>query len=243
MNYTVYQNLEDLSQVAAAAVSQAARRCVEDKGYFTLVLAGGNTPRTLYRILAEQESQIPWPRVYIFWGDERFVPPNHDDSNYRMAHQTLLSRVKIPSGQVYPVPTETATPEQAADAYEARIKTVMTQLDSPGLKWPVFDFILLGVGADGHTASLFPGDPSLNETRRWVCGARGPNGAPRVTLTLPVLNAARQVLFLATGADKQRVIGEILSPEAKNMPHYPAQRVRGDNAAWLLDREAAGKLY
>lgn len=242
MQYTIYQNLEGLSRAAAVAVSQAARRCVADRGYFTLVLAGGNTPRTLYRILAEQEAQLAWPRIHIFWGDERFVPPDHADSNYRMAHQTLLSRVKIPPEQVYPVPTAAATPEQAADDYEARIKTVMAQLGGPCPQWPVFDLILLGVGEDGHTASLFPGDASLNETRRWVCGARAPNGAPRVTLTLPVLNEARQVLFLAAGADKQRVMGEILTGEPKTMPRYPAQRVRGDNTTWLLDREAAGKF-
>ena len=237
----------DAAEVACAA----ARRFVEwawqaiaRDGAFTVALAGGNTPRELYRVLASAEfrSQVDWARVHLFWGDERAVPPDHPDSNYGMARAELLVRVPIPPANVHRMEADRPDLGRAAQDYEEILRRALP-LDARG--FPRFHLILLGMGPDGHTASLFPGNRRLRETSRWVSTPMVQKlGARRMTLTLPVLNAARQVLFLVVGADKAEVLRTVL--EGSSDPPLPSQLVTvpegcrtflvGEAAAALLER-------
>jgi 6-phosphogluconolactonase len=223
---------------AAELLVEAAVRAVREAGVFTLVLAGGNTPRGLYELLAEPPcaSRIPWRQVRLYWGDERFVPQRHEQSNYRLAAETLLARVPVPADQVHPIPTAEATPEQAALAYEDTLRALAA---AQGRSPPRFDLVLLGLGADGHTASLFPGGPECAERERWCVASRAPEGTgvrERITLTLPVLNASRSVLFLVSGAEKRPILQKVLHPAPGQERRYPAQLLRpAGELRWLAD--------
>lgn len=199
---------------------------------FTWVLSGGHTPRRLFETLAQgaYRSAIPWTRVWIFWGDERTVPPHHADSNYRMADEALLKRVPIPAAHVFRMKGE-LPPAEAAQEYEAQLREVF----GAGVVVPSFDLVLLGMGPDGHTASLFPGTPAVEERVRWVVANPVPAmNTTRLTLTLPVLNAAHAVWFIAAGADKASVFSHV-----RRMPNiaYPASLVKpnGDGLRWYTD--------
>jgi 6-phosphogluconolactonase len=213
--------LEPFDQ-AAAYIAGQVRQAVRKRGRCDLVLSGGRTPRAVYEQLAEAGAAALWERVRWFWGDERFVPSDHEASNYRMALEALLERVRPPAQNVYPMPVEAPSPEEAARRYERTLRGLF-----PGVDFPVFDLVLLGLGADGHTASLFPGGPECEERSRWCLTSLAPEDSPpreRVTLSLPVLNAARSVAFLVAGEDKRDVLRELLSPQAA--VELPAQRVR-----------------
>ena len=184
----------------------------------TLVLAGGRTPRALYERLGMDD--LPWSEVDVWFGDERCVPPDHPDSNYRMAHEALLSRVQA---RVHRMPSEGCD----AAAYERELRAAF------GAGTPRFDLVLLGLGADGHTASLFPGDPALEERERLVVRVERPDH-PRLSLTLPLLSAAAQALFLVTGAEKRDALARLLAGEA-----IPAARVRAEEVVILADARAA----
>ena len=180
------------------------------EGPLRIALSGGTTPRALYELLAQEPYRglMPWDRIHVFWGDERFVPPDSPLSNYRMAYTTLLGHVPIPPGNIHPVQTEDVTPEEAARLYQATLARVYgaTTLDPAR---PLFDVNLLGLGTNGHTASLFPGTAALQEQHAWALAVT-PDGEPtRITLTYPALNSARHVAFLVAGAEKRAVVARV----------------------------------
>ena len=180
----IVDDLRGLSQAAAEEFVNQATGTVRASGRFTVALSGGSTPKSLFSLLATTfRDQLPWDKMFFFWGDERHVPPDHPESNYRMAYDALLSRVPVPAENVFRVPAENPDAKQAAADYEYTLRKFF-QL-SPGT-FPRFDLILLGMGPDGHTASLFPGSPAENDTTHWVVGHRVPSlGTDRITLTFP----------------------------------------------------------
>ena len=228
-----------LARAAAEEVVRLAAEAVDGRGTFTLALAGGSTPAALYRLLADPgapyRDRVRWPAVHAFFGDERAVPPDHPDSNYRMARSALLDQVALAS--VHRIRGELGA-VAAAREYEAELRA---HFGSAG--FPAFDLMLLGLGADGHTASLFPGSPALLERSRWAADAPGPPPArSRVTLTAPVLEAARAVLFLVAGADKAGALRRWVKPRPGEEP-VPAARIRfGAVPRVLADAEAAAGL-
>jgi len=225
-----------LAQAAAERVVDAARRNTERNGTFSLTLSGGSTPKALYTLLASDHyrGQIDWPEVEIFFGDERTVPPDHPDSNYRMAHQALLSKVPLKPGNIHRMRGE-INPEQAAKEYGQLLKERFGDDGGP-------DLVLLGIGEDGHTASLFPHSPALKETRhRCVANPVAKLKTTRLTMTAPFVNRAREVDVLAAGAGKAKVLHEVL--EGPDDPErLPIQRIqpKSANLLYLLDAAAAG---
>ncbi len=235
----IFSDLESLSRAVAQNIVERIGTRVAAGENFSLVLSGGNTPRALYEILGTQfNSLVPWGKVLLFWGDERYVPHNDPQSNYRMAEETLLGKIPIPPENLYPMPTNFAEPQEAAQEYE---RVLRAAFPSP---WPRFDLVLLGLGDNGHTASLFPHSPELGETQRWVVATEtGGKPAARLTLTLPALNHASEINFLVSGAGKARVIREAI---AGNPPagSCPAAMVRPEQGKifWWLDESAAALL-
>jgi 6-phosphogluconolactonase len=242
----VVRDADALAEEAARRFGQASRDAIDRRGCFTVALAGGSTPEKAYRCLTEplyRESE-DWSRTYVFFGDERFVPPEDERSNYGLAERTLLRHVPIPADHVFRVDT-TGLPT-ADDAARAYAETLRTVIGAEDIAPPVLDLVLLGLGDDGHTASLFPGKPSLSVTDAWVVASPPgvlPPPVERVTLTFPVLNAARQVVFLITGAKKAQIVRELVAggPKAQE---YPAANVRpaSGSLTYLLDADAAGLL-
>jgi 6-phosphogluconolactonase len=226
-----------LNRVAAAEFKSAAESAIAERGWFRAALSGGNTPRSVYALLAQEyRSSLAWENIQIFFGDERHAPPDHPDSNYRMANEALLSRVPLPEQNVHRVRTEFG-PESAAKDYEAQLRAAF---DLKPDELPRFDLILLGLGDDGHTASLFPQTAALHETARLVV----PNWVEklntfRITLTFPVLNYAAEDLFLVSGEGKALILKEVLSSTGAG--EFPAQRVRPERGRmlWLIDQDAA----
>ncbi|MDU4961206.1 MAG: 6-phosphogluconolactonase [Sporomusaceae bacterium] len=236
MDYRVWPSPHSLAVAAAELVAAAIRTAVAARGRCRLALAGGSTPVLLLRELSRPSyQQLPWQSVSLFWSDERFVAPDHPDSNFRMVRENLLAALAV-KPEIYPISTAFDSPATAARAYETVIDSAFAAADRED-NWPVFDCILLGVGTDGHTASLFPGDEALAEIRRWTAAGRAPDGSPRVTLTLPLLNAARQVLFLASGSGKAAIIAALAGGA-----DLPAARVKAAKVLWLLDAAAAAHL-
>lgn len=236
---------------AAALAEAAARRfvlwaqtAVADRGRFCVALSGGVTPHSLYALLCQppHAGQVDWRHVHLFWGDERCVPPDHADSNFRAVREALLDRELLPGENIHRIPGE-LLPQQAADTYEQDLRRFFGGGDLPR-----FDLILLGLGDDGHTASLFPASPALLETQRWAVPVEHTVPplplVPRVTLTLPVLNAAGQVLFLVSGAGKASILARVLRPPDSMMESLPAQRIHPlpGRVTWLVDRAAASAL-
>ena len=230
---------DELTNAAADLVLDAARAAVRDRGRFIWCLSGGTTPAMLYRKLASEPyaARLPWDRTYVFWGDERWVPADHPDSNARAARDELLSRVPLPQDHIRPIVTTAIEPEASAAAAERAVRTLL----GPDLR-P--DLVLLGLGEDGHTASLFPGTAALGERTALFVANRVPSlDGWRITATLTLLNAARHIAFLVTGASKARTLRQVLFPEAETMV-LPASMVRPADGklTWLLDREAASLL-
>ncbi len=230
-----------LARAAARQFVEWAWQCIARDGMFSVALAGGNTPREFYRVLSTGEfrTQVDWGKVHLFWGDERAVPPEHPDSNYGMTRREFLVRVAIPAANIHRMEAERPIIGRAAEDYEELLRQFLP-LNSAGI--PRFHLILLGIGKDGHTASLFPGARKLRHTSRWVSTPQAPKpGARRMTLTLPVLNAAHQVLFLVTGAEKAEVLQAVL--EGQRDPPLPAQLVTvPDGRRMFLVDEAAARL-
>ena len=227
---------------AAEEIVRAANEAVADRGRFTLVLSGGSTPKNLYTLLATNaRSSLPWERTYFFWGDERHVPPTDPESNYRMVDEAMLSKIPVPPPNIFRMPAENPDAAAAASAYERTIQEFFG-LQPGGI--PRFDLILLGMGPDGHTASLFPGTEALKEKNKlvvanWVEKLK----TSRLTLTLPVLNVARCVAFLVSGTDKAPSLKAVLEGDAPG-EQYPAKLVRPADGKliWLIDRAAASAL-
>ena len=206
---------------------------------FAVSLSGGSTPRRLYELLSTPEiaSRFPWSRVHWFWGDERFVPHDHRDSNFGMARDAFLSRVPIAADNIHAIPTEGLSPEKAAAAYEATLKRFYGA-DTLASGRPLFDVTLLGIGEDGHTASLLPGQPALQETQRWVVAVIGAMPQPRITLTYPALDSSRDVAFVVTGRGKRDVVARAQAEDRT----IPAGCVRPvGRLHWFTDRAAAAE--
>lgn len=235
---------DDVAAEAAPAVAAALREAVEARGGASLALAGGGTPLALYRQLAEPEAGVPWEHVHVFWGDERLVPPDDPGSNYRAAHEALLSHVPIPEAHVHRVKTELPPASAVADyAEQLRVYAQQSEVDCPS-PWPRFDVVLLGLGEDGHTASLFPGSPaeSIVPVLPVTADYEG-RPAERVTLTPCVFNHARHVFFLVSGENKAEAVAAALGPQ-RDPDRHPAQRIEPEEGevVWFLDQAAAGKL-
>ena len=241
-NIKRFDTVRALANEAAARYCDAARASVAARGRFCVVLSGGRTPAVLFEALrsAPWVDEAPWRDSHFFWSDERCVPADDAGSNYGLAQRELLAHVPVPAGHVHRAPTELDSPEQAALAWEHALRGFFGA-DANERALPVFDLVLLGVGADGHTASLFPGAPALEAGSRWVA-ATDPMGSPavsRLTLTLPVLNHAREVIFMAAGADKRAVIDSIAGTGDSRRAEYPAARVKPPRSPVWLYSEAA----
>ena len=240
----VVSTAADLFHVAAEEFVRVGRAAIGGQGRFTVALSGGSTPKALYSLLAANYADFAWNRIFLFFGDERHVPPNDPDSNYRMVNESLLAKIAIPAENVFRVKAENPDAAAAASDYEAQLRRFfeLRPEDRPG-EFPRFDLILLGMGPDGHTASLFPDSPALDEQSRlvvanWVAKFN----THRITFTFPVLNRAAEVMFLASGADKADMLHQVL--EGKNTPPLPSQRVQPSDGRllWMLDEAAAAKL-
>ncbi|HTC57501.1 MAG TPA: 6-phosphogluconolactonase [Candidatus Sulfotelmatobacter sp.] len=233
---------QDLFQAAAEEVIRTATDAVAQRGRFTIALSGGSTPRSLYTLIAANASvNLPWDQMFFFWGDERHVPPEDPESNYRMAKESLLSKVPIPGANIFRIPAENPDASAAAEAYEQTVRKFFAL--APG-DFPRFDLILLGLGPDGHTASLFPETAALQENSRivvanWVKKL----GTSRITFTLPTLNSARCVAFLVSGIDKAAVLHEVLEGHAP-AEKYPSKLVQpsAGKLIWFVDKAAASEL-
>jgi len=237
-------NIDAIAKRAAQDFLQSATQAVSEKGSFTVALSGGSTPKALYSLLATDaalRSQLPWDKMYMYFGDERSVGPDHADSNFRMATETMLSKVPIKPEQVFRIKGEYKDTEKAAQEYEQVLRTSFKIADG---QFPRFDLVFLGIGNEGHTASLFPGTKALHETKRlaarnWV----GKLYTNRITLTAPVINSAARVVFMVTGADKTLALKGIL--EGPHEPdQLPAQLIKPPNGklVWLVDTVAGGML-
>ena len=232
-NHT-FEDTETLANHVAGWLCDLARA---SERTFAVSLSGGSTPRRIYELLATPEFafRFPWSRAHWFWGDERFVPHNSRDSNYGMARDAFLSRVPVPADNVHAIPTEGLSPEQAATAYEATLKHFYgADTFTPGQ--PLFDVTLLGIGEDGHTASLFPGQQALQVTRRWAVEVIGAKSEPRITLTYPALDSSRDAAFVVTGKEKRDAVARAQAGDRA----IPAAGVRPvGRLHWFTDRAAA----
>lgn len=235
----IFSDREELSRAAAELFAAEAERGARERGRFAVLLSGGETPRRTYELLAEPpfRERVPWEKVHLFWGDERCVPADDERSNFRMARQALLDRVPVPPAHLHPIACAGA-PCEAATAYEALLRSFF----APFL--PRFDLVLLGMGDDGHTASLFPGSNAVGETERWTAVTRRPGEEiDRVTVTLPLVNGAALVLFLVAGGGKAQVLRRVLTGEERG-GLLPAGLVRpaAGELRWFVDRAASAAL-
>jgi 6-phosphogluconolactonase len=233
----VFPDIGALSQSALEEILRILADAVAKRERFSIALAGGHTPAKLYALWAEKyKTQTPWDRVHLFWGDERFVPEDDLLSNYRMAQETLIAHVPIPKENVHPMLTNFPSAEKAAEAYEVELRKFYTD-DAP----PIFDVQLLGLGIEGHTASLFPGSPALHEERRWVEAVNVPAEPPqRLTLTPVVLNQGRNTFFLVAGENKREILAALRNEPEAEPSEYPAGRIRPTGSVvWYLDQAAA----
>jgi 6-phosphogluconolactonase len=235
----IAQDAESTCKKGAQIICESAAEAIESGGRFTFVLAGGSTPKKLYEMLASPyfRNRVPWSKTQVFWGDERCVPPDHADSNFKMANDALISKVPIPANNIHRIPAEMESPREAAKAYEQSIKSFF------GTSTFHFDLVLLGMGEDGHTASLFPGTAALSERMHAVAANYVERlSSNRITLTLPALNSATRVMFLCVGQSKAAIVREIFRDD-RPADRYPAQLVQPQmELTWLLDESAASKL-
>ncbi len=232
----------ELAREAARRFAELAEVFVSSVGRFTVALSGGSTPRAMFSVLAEQPvaDPLPWHSIYFFWGDERCVPPSHAESNYRMAEETLLSRVSVPRENIFRIPAEDPDHDRAATNYSQTIGRFFNLTEADSLR---FDLVLLGMGADGHTASLFPGTTALGVNDRIaVANYVEKFQAYRITLTAATINSAYNIIFLVTGEDKAPALKEVIEG-ARNPERYPSQLIepRFGTLLWMVD-EAAAKL-
>jgi len=233
----VFDTIEEMSRAAALGLIDYIEQVLAYRNSFSLVLAGGQTPRRLYELLASEfRRNIPWNRIRFYMGDERYVPPDDPRSNYRMIKEALFSNLPITDKNLYIMPTSLYTPEQAAISYENILRS---HFDTP---WPRFDLVILGMGSDGHTASLFPNLSALEESRKWVMATQAPEEPKtRLTLSIPAINAAAAVYFLITGKDKASAFKHALR---ETSPQYPASLIRPEygQLGWWVDEGAASQL-
>ncbi len=239
-----FSDLEGLSEAAADLFTAMAQEAVARRGQFTVALAGGSTPKRLYELLASAPrlERVPWSHVEFFWGDERAVSPDHPESNYRMAYETLLSKIDVAPAQIHRMPAERADLGQAAADYQHELARTLAA--DPNGQPPSLDLALLGLGDDGHTASLFPHTTALSEHHRWVVANYVPKlDSRRLTLTPPMLNCAQHVLFMVSGAHKAQALAAVLEGP-RDPQRLPAQLIAppSRHLQWLVDTAAASAL-
>lgn len=238
----VFDTSKELVAKVAEDIVNAAARAVADHGNFTIALSGGNTPKPLYELLASAplKYEMPWKKTFFFFGDERCVPHSSDESNFKMVKQALFKPDLVRDENIFALELQDSDPEEAAELYEEEIREFFSLAEN---QFPKFDVMLLGLGDDGHTASLFPGTAALNECQK-ICVANYVEKfkTKRITLTLPVLDNAVNVWFLVSGKGKAKVVSEIISGKEKDL--YPAQLVKpvSGKPQWFLDQEAASLL-
>lgn len=245
----ILADARELSHAAAEEFVRRAEDAVRTRGIFTVALSGGSTPRPMYRLLASDEEaslrdRAPWGRIHVFWSDERHVPPDHPDSNYRAAHEAMLVRLPIPPENLHRIRAEDPDAARAAAAYEQELRTFFFPRRMTVEALPRFDLVLLGLGPDGHTASLFPGTDAIREETRFVAAPWVEQlQAHRITLTPPVLNNAGCVVFLVGGEEKAEALQAVLEG-AYQPERFPAQLIRPTlgRLLWLVDRAAARLL-
>jgi 6-phosphogluconolactonase len=229
----------DANELAETAARRISAQVAQTSGRIAICLAGGSTPERLYKLMATQPYRdgLPWKRIHWFWGDERFVPHNDPRSNFGAAQRLLLDRAPVPASSIHAIPTSVADVGEAARRYEAELRRFYGAERLEPMR-PLFDVVLMGVGADGHTASLFPGRAELDDNEHWVVGVSEAGlepFVPRVTLTLPALASTRAMLFLVSGRGKREIVSRVLSGA-----DLPAARAYSDgDLAWLVDRDAA----
>lgn len=235
MKIRISPDADALSQHVADGIAAAITRSVSARGRCSVALSGGSTPRPIYRLLAANYGEsVPWDRVDVFWGDERFVPAGDPRSNFGAARADLLRHVPIPSRSIHPIPTEFPTAQDAAEAYERTIRSYFED------RLPAFDLMLLGLGEDGHTASLFPHSPALLEQDRAAVATENPaDGSRRITLTLAVLTRSHHTFLVVSGSNKAQALARALVPETRidDCPAAALQHARGDVICWV-DRAA-----
>jgi 6-phosphogluconolactonase len=235
MEIHIYPNPHTLATAAASLILESARTSLAESELFSLVLSGGSTPALTYQQLTEQARNqvLDGSRFQVFWGDERCVPADHKESNYRMAREKMLDHLPIPTDNIHRIACDN-DPQAGAIAYENLLRSLF-----PGQAFPAFDLVLLGIGDDGHTASIFPRTDILQEQHRWVAPVYVPKFESwRISLTLPALNAARKVIFLVTGEDKAAIVQKILEADDPS-ESYPAQLIQpSGDVIWLLDEQA-----
>jgi len=229
-NLEILSSKQTLIERALVIVTQKIQAAIQDRSICTIALAGGSTPKPLYEALSQQD--LPWDKIHIFWGDERYVPPTSPESNQRMAFEAWLNRVNFPEANLHPMPTAAGNPELDAEQYEAELRQVFD------VEPPQFDVILLGIGDDGHTASLFPHPEALTVGDRLIT-VGNKDGKPRLTFTVSLINNSRCVIFLVAGEDKQQALFQILASSADEMT-YPARLIQPRGELWLLLDQAAG---
>lgn len=246
----IENDVESLAQAAAEEFTAAVEAVLANQERCSVALTGGSTPRVFYRRLAEEpfRSRLPWDLLHFFWGDERHVPPDHADSNFRMAHEALLAAVPVPPENVHRIPAEDPDPARAASAYERTLRVFFAVPAGVAGVFPRFDILLLGLGPDAHIASLFPGNPALHERERLVIAPWAEKlGVFRITLTVPVLNRAARTFFLVSGAEKADAVYAVLKGE-RDPDRFPGQLIQSEegpeegSVVWLLDGAAASRL-
>jgi 6-phosphogluconolactonase len=241
----IHSDSQAVAEAAAEFVLEVGNEAVRAKGRFFIALSGGTTPETLYRVLASPAciNRFDWSRATFFFSDERCVAPNDPRSNYALADKTLFIPLNIPSSQIYRMAGESSNPQAAASEYEQQLRLATNT--APSSAPPSLDLILLGLGEDGHTASLFPGSPILRDSRRAIATTQSPKDPPhRLTMTLAAINRASVVLFLTTGSGKAEVVRAILDPKTEAERQLPASLVKPEEGRliWFLDQTAAAKL-
>ena len=239
LDVRVLPDLISLSRAVLEETFPIIKESVAKRGRFSIALSGGHTPEKMYSLWAQTEQyrdKTPWDRVHLFWSDERYVPSDSRLSNYHMARETLISSVPIPPENVHPMPTNLTPPEECAHAYETEL------LKFFGANPPAFDVQFLGIGPEGHTASLFPGSPALDEKSHWVAAVRVPAEPPeRITLTPVILNNGRNTFFLLAGENKRVILSAIREEPNVQTSRYPAARIHpAKEPVWFLDQAAAG---
>ena len=240
----IFDTTDQVALAAAEKFVAVAQQAIVDRGVFSVALAGGNTPRRVYELLASDsfKNLVEWSRVHLFFGDERCVPANHPDSNYGMVYMALISKIEIPSPNVHRIIGE-GKPKENALAYEKELKTFFGEV-----AWPRLNLVLLGMGEDGHTASIFPGSDVVKESSNWVVSTKTERKQDRITLTIPVFNHAAQVVFVATGKAKaKRFADVVLRPgniDTSSTTPFPASLIQPRNGSleWLVDKEIASEL-
>lgn len=237
--FTVLPSPQEVAVATADRFMVTARAAIEERGIFRVALSGGGTPKHVYPLLLDPERRnaVDWSRVEFFWGDERAVPPDHPESNFGVAYGMLISQLPgVRQDRIHRMPAEAEDLDGAALSYESELRLAF---GARGGEPPAFDLIWLGMGPDGHTASLFPGSAALHETERWVVGNWAPSQESwRMTFTFPIINAGRDVIFVVTGADKAEAIRAIRSGGSD----LPAARVDGPQVEWIVDAAAAGEI-